>query len=470
MDFRRAQAWIDDAWVGSAQPSIFEYIKIPALSPAFDECWEDNGHLEGAARHLAAWAIAQLADMPGARVEIVRLPGRTPSIFIDAPGETGVSVLCYGHLDKQPPMSGWQTGKSAWSPVIENGRLYGRGGADDGYSIYAAILALKAVRRQGLPHPAWQILIEGSEESGSPDLEATLRLLSERIGAPDLVIVLDANCGNYGQMWRTTSLRGQVAGVLAVRTLDEGVHSGDASGVAPGCFQIVRALLEWVEDARTGLIRDPEFAAEIPRQRRIEAQRAAEIIGALHDSLPMHAQCQPIAPDPEEQLLNRSWRPRLAITGIDGLPAVADAAAVHYPALTLKLSLRLPPTVDAQSAGRRLKTLLEHDPPYGAGVTFTPTMLSNGWSAPELSDAMADLFEEASLAAFSRPVAAFGGGGGIPFLNMLGREFPDAQFLVTGVLGPRSNAHGPNEFLHLEMARRLTGALSFICANMESIE
>ncbi|HET9397747.1 MAG TPA: M20/M25/M40 family metallo-hydrolase, partial [Sphingomicrobium sp.] len=415
----------------------------------------------GAASLMVEWARDQLESVPGAAVDLLRLPGRTPLLFIDVPGDERPPVLIYGHLDKQPPMDGWVHGRSAWIPSVEGDRLYGRGGADDGYALFGAIIALLALREQGLAHPPCRILIEASEESGSGDLPFYIEQLDQRIGRPSLVIALDAGCGNYDQLWSTTSLRGQVAGTLTVRVLDEGMHSGDASGVVPSPFRIARSLLGRIEDSETGAIQIADFHVDIPAERRQQAIEAGAILGsALYSELPSAEGVGPVTDDPPEAALNRAWRPQLAVIGVDGLPNVANAAAVMHPELALKISLRLPPTLDPERAAQRLKALLEADPPYGAHIEFRPELVSAGWQAPPLAPWLRESLETASLETFAHPSAFMGGGGGIPFLSMLGERFPSTQFVATGVLGPQSNAHGPNEFLHLPTAKRIIAAVA----------
>lgn len=461
MDFSRLSAFIETQWAARVMDPLLEYITIPCESPAFDPAWAEHGHIDRAATLLADWARAQLGGAAGASVEVIRLEGRTPVVFVDIPGDAGDPVLIYGHMDKQPPMEPWAKGRTAWVPSLEGDRLYGRGGADDGYSIFSAVLSVLALREQGASHPRCMILIEACEESSSEDLPFYIDHLLERLGGPGLVVALDSGCGDYDQLWVTTSLRGQVAGVLTVRVLAEGVHSGEASGVIPSSFRIATRLLARLEDPDTGEIIAPGFAVAIPEQRRLEAATAAAALGpSIHDVLPFIDGAGPVTRDGARLALNRSWRPQLAVTGAQGLPAIADAASVMQPFTSLKLSLRVPPTKDPAEAGRALKRLLESDPPYGAAVSFDIDFVSPGWHAPVTEPWLSASLQHASQQAFGRPGALYGGGGGIPFLTMLGEKFPAAQFVVTGVLGPQSNAHGPNEFLHLPTALKVTAALS----------
>lgn len=462
MDSLRLQNFIEQRWQADVMPALLDYMAIPCQSPAFDPDWATNGHMDHAVQLMAQWARDQLGDVSDATVEVMTLPGRTPLLFIDIPGEDAAPVLIYGHLDKQPPMSGWSQGREAWKPSLEGERLYGRGGADDGYALFSAITALQALREQGQRHPRCMILIEACEESGSQDLPLHMAHLAPRLGTPALVIALDAGCGNYDQLWLTTSLRGQVAGTLMVRVLNEGVHSGDASGVVPSSFRIARHLLSRLEDPATGEIAR-DFHVQIPEARRAQAVQAAAILGAsFHTPLALPAGMTPVSDDVSELILNRAWRPQLAITGFDGLPSVANAAAVMQPVAALKLSLRLPPTLDPHAAAQRLKALLESDPPYRCEVSFRIDMVSQGWHAPGVPSWLQATLDRASSTTFGAASAVIGGGGGIPFLAMLGERFPLAQFVVTGVLGPESNAHGPNEFLHLPAAKRVTAAMAWV--------
>jgi len=450
-------------WDDEIVPRLVDYVRIPAKSPHFDAAWEAHGHIERVVALAEAWARAQRVE--GLAVEIVRLPGRTPLLYFEAPGQGERTVLLYGHLDKQPEMIGWRADGGAWTPVIENGKLYGRGAADDGYAIFAALSALGALDAQGIPHARCVGLIETCEESGSYDLPAYLDAFAARIGNVDLVVGLDSGCGDYERLWMTTSLRGLAAGTLKVEVLTEGVHSGDASGVVPSSFRIARDLVARLEDSANGWIRPSALHAQIPAERAEQAAAAAAIMGDIvFRKYPFAGETRPMVDDGAEALLNRTWRPALSTIGADGFPAIADAGNVLRPSTSLMLSLRLPPTVDGQEATQVMKSLLEADPPYGANVAFEPVQGATGWNAPATKPWLARAIDAASRAIYGKPSAAMGEGGTIPFMAMLGKRFPDAQFLITGVLGPHSNAHGPNEFLHIDYAKRLTACVAEVIA------
>jgi acetylornithine deacetylase/succinyl-diaminopimelate desuccinylase-like protein len=466
VDTSALTAAVDGAWDDEILPALDAYIRIPNKSPAFDADWAAHGHMDKATALLEGWARRKLASTPGATLEVVRLGGRTPVIFIEIPGAGAAAddtVLLYGHLDKQPEMEGWSEGLGPWTPVMRDGKLYGRGGADDGYAMFASLTAIVALAEQGGPRARCAVLIEACEESGSFDLPAYVDALKERIGSPSLIVCLDSGCGNYDQLWLTTSLRGLIAGLLTVEVLGNGVHSGLASGIVPDSFRLARALVSRVEDERTGLVADPAFNAAIPEARVVQARQTAEILGdTVFSEFPFVAGMRSAAADRVELLLNRSWRPQLTVVGAAGLPPPASAGNVLRPRTSLKLSLRLPPTVDANAATARLKAVLEADPPYGARVRFEPDTPGTGWESPALAPWLEEALGEASGAAFGAPAAMIGEGGSIPFMGMLGRAFPQAQFVITGVLGPASNAHGPDEFLHVPFAKKLTAAVALL--------
>ena len=467
MDTNKLKTFCETQWDESVIPSITDYIRIPNKSPAFDPKWAEHGFMERAVTLMENWAREKIKGLKGAMLEVIRLEGRTPLIFIDVPGNKNDDcVLLYGHLDKQPEMKGWHEGFGPWEPRRDGDRLYGRGSADDGYAIYAAITALLALSDQNVPRARCVIVIEACEESGSYDLPFYIDHLSSRLGQPTLVVCLDSGCGNYDQLWLTTSLRGIAMGVLNVRVLTEGVHSGDASGIVPSSFRLARQLLSRVEDEATGAIKLQDLYVQVPPQRIEQAKQAAKILGnEVFNKLPFAGATRPISEDLTELVLNRTWRPQLAVTGMDGYPAPENAGNVLLPYSEVKLSFRLPPTTDAAKATDLIKKTLESDPPYGAEIEFDAENGQTGWEAPALASWLEKSIAKASEMAFGKPAAYMGEGGSIPFMAMLGEKFPKTQFVITGVLGPHSNAHGPNEFLHVPTAKRVTMAIAQIIAD-----
>jgi acetylornithine deacetylase/succinyl-diaminopimelate desuccinylase-like protein len=464
MDHKRAGNLIDVMWDDSIVPRLCEYIRIPNKSPLFDPCWAENGHMDAAISLMEAWCRKQ--PVTGMTVEVVRAEGRTPVLLIEVEGQGDDTVLLYGHLDKQPEFSGWSEGLSPWEPVIRDGKLYGRGGADDGYAVFGSLTAILALQEQGIPHARCVILIEACEESGSFDLPCYMDLLASRIGEPSLVICLDAECGNYDQLWCTTSLRGNLTGTLRVSVLNQGVHSGGASGIVPSSFRVARALLSRLEDELSGDIVLEGLHVDIPAARIAQAQSAADILlENVHKRFGWAGGTQPVAAGPAELLLNNTWRPTLCVTGAGGIPALVDAGNTLRPRTDLKLSLRLAPTTDPETAATLVKETLEDAPPHGAQVEFELEQSLGGWDSPPLAAWLETSMQRASREFFGADAMYLGTGGSIPFIGMLGARFPGVQFLVTGVLGPKSNAHGPDEFLHIETGKKLTACVARVLAD-----
>jgi acetylornithine deacetylase/succinyl-diaminopimelate desuccinylase-like protein len=463
MDAKRVAATLENAWERSAIPTLERYIRIPNQSPLFDPSWKQNGYMHQAVSLAEEWVEQQ--RIRGLKAEIEETEGRTPLLFIEVEGDPSSTILMYGHLDKQPAMVGWEAGLGPWTPVRRDGKLYGRGGADDGYAVFAAVSALRAVQEQGAAHSRVVIIIECCEESGSTDLPAYIELLSDRIGTPRLVICLDSGCGNYDQLWMTTSLRGGIIGNLTAQVLTEGVHSGDASGVVPSSFRILRILLDRLEDSKSGEIIPKWLHKEIPPHRLQQTRETARVLGRdVYEKFPWVPGMRPVTNDPAELLLNRTWKPTLSITGQAGLPDLVQGGNVLRPMTSLRLSIRLPPTLDATNIDRRLKELFESDPPNGARVRFDSEKGAGGWEAPKTERWLEEAVERASQTYFGKPSMTWGEGGSIPFMGMLGVRYPRAQFLITGVLGPYSNAHGPNEFLDIAYAKKLTACIAEVIA------
>jgi acetylornithine deacetylase/succinyl-diaminopimelate desuccinylase-like protein len=464
LDSGRARACIDRTWDHDVLPALEDYIRIPNVSVAFDPDWEAHGHMARAVEVVRGWCAAR--PITGATVRLHELPGRTPLVVVDVPalgGPADDTVLLYGHLDKQPPFTGWRDGLDPWTPVLEGERLYGRGSADDGYAAFSALTALEAVQAAEGAHARCVVVIEASEESGSIDLPAHLAALGDDvIGTPSLVIGLDSSCGDWEHFWLTTSLRGIVQLELTVRVLTEGVHSGSAGGVVPSSFRVLRRLLDRIEDPDTGELLVPALHVPLPEERARQIEEVAPFLADLLDRYPFADAVRPQHDDLARTLAARTWEPALEVIGLDGAPAPRDAGNVLRPWTTAKLSLRVPPGVDARAAGEEVARVLTDAPPYGAHVTCEVVAAESGWAAPPTAPWLVDALDAAARAAFGGPVRANGEGGTIPFMGMLGERFPDAQFVITGVLGPGANAHGPNEFLDLPTARRVTHAVAHL--------
>jgi acetylornithine deacetylase/succinyl-diaminopimelate desuccinylase-like protein len=463
MNAQESKNYVDQLWEKSIIPTLMDYIRVPNKSPLFDPQWQQNGHMDKAVNLIANWC--QQNAIEGMKLDVVRLEGRTPVIFIEIPGSSDDTILLYGHLDKQPEMSGWDSDLDPWKPVLKGDKLFGRGGADDGYAAFASLTAIKSLRQQNIPHARCVILIEACEESGSYDLPFYIDALEERIGQPSLVICLDSGCGNYDQLWMTTSLRGLVGGTLHIDVLKQGVHSGTGSGVVPSCFLVLRQLLNRIEHESNGHIALHDLQVDIPDQRVQQAKFAAKVLGTdLYHAYPFQEGVQTVSTDLAELILNRTWRPALSITGSEGLPKPENAGNVTLPSLKIKFSMRIPPTCSADQASAALKKAMENNPPFNAKVRCEIKESASGWNAPAESEWLNAATKQASQTYFGADAVCMGEGGSIPFMGMLGKKFPQAQFVITGVLGPNSNAHGPNEFLHIPTGKKLTSCVAEIIA------
>lgn len=476
IDPQALQEKVNEKWDEDITPALVEFIKVPAKSPAFDTNWAKNGYLDQVVNDAVVWVKAQ--QVQGLTIEVLQLnhsdgSPRTPVIYFEIPAfnsNADKAVLMYGHLDKQPESSGWEIGPGPWEPAIINNRLYGRGGADDGYAIYTSVGMVKVLQQMGASHPRIVGLIETCEESGSFDLPPYFDLMRERIGDVSMVVCMDSGAGDYKRLWLTSSLRGLVAGELTVQVGTQGVHSGEASGVMPSSMRVMRQLLERIEDVHTGQMLLPSMQVEVPAKRLEETKDFAKVLGEEvvrslpwakgQDGEPVHA----MAGDAYEAMLNRTWRATLSITGVDGIPALSSAGNVLRTHTSLTLSVRLPPTVNADEAALEMKEILEANAPYNSYVSFDVKTTGLGWSLGSFEPWLQDAIDQASTSFYGQPCGYFGMGGSIPLINMLQTNFPAAQMIVCGVLGPGSNAHGPDEFLDLGYAKKLTACVAMMLA------
>jgi acetylornithine deacetylase/succinyl-diaminopimelate desuccinylase-like protein len=453
-------------WEDAALAALSEYVGIPCLSPEFDEDWAADGALDRAAELLAAWAAGRA--LASATAEVVKLPGRTPCVLVDAEPtavDSAPTTLVYGHLDKQPPLGAWRDGLDPFAAVRRGDRLYGRGTADDGYAVFAALGALEALEAVGVPHGRVLILIEASEESGSADLEPYLDALAPRFGPLALVVSLDSGGASYDRLWITTSLRGTINASLRVGVMSEGVHSGMAGGVVPSSFRVLRELLDRLEDATTGEVAVPGCQVEVPAGRLAEiSQVAAEFGDDAVGHFPTLPGLELMGAEAQSRLVRLTWRAALEVTGAAGLPAIEAAGNVLRPSSALKISLRIPPTADAAAVGQVLGEILTDRPPSGAAVSLQIEQASSGWVAPEFPAWLEAAIEDSSARYFGGPPRFLGMGGSIPSVTSLARRYPAALFFTTGVLGPGSNAHGTDECLHIPTAKSVTSCTAHVIA------
>jgi len=450
----------DELWETSILPSLSDFIEIHALSPLFEPNWAELGELDATIDLFCAWLDEQ--EIAGLSHEVHRIEDKSPVLLVTIEGTGPGEVIFYSHLDKQPSKPElWSEGLHPLKAVRRDPWLYGRGSVDDGYGGYLCVTSIRLLQEAGIPHPRCSFLIETCEESGSFDLPPYLDALSEELGDPDMIVVLDSGGPDYDHVWMTEALRGLVSGTLSVRVSHEGIHSGTSGGSIPSSFRIQRMLLDRVEDSSTGEVLIPEMHVEIDADIRDKAAALAEVVGdSVWEQLPTVDTLVRVAGSTEDMILAMNWQPTLSIIGADGMPPVQVAGNVLRTNTDLKLSFRIPPGVDSESVLERARQILEADPPYGAEVTFSPDSCADGFHAPPLEGGVSKAINEASMTLTGLPPLASWTGGTIPFMAMMQGKYPEATFLCTGSSGPGNNAHGPDEKLHIPSSKRLTAVLS----------
>lgn len=448
--------WIDTYWENEAIPGLIEFGKIPNVSQEYAPNWKSEGHMAQAAAFLKQWASARA--IAGARVSVIEKNEKAPVLVVEVPG-SGDTVLFYGHMDKQPPMLPWREGLDPWNPIREGDLLYGRGLADDGYALFAALGAIEAAQKTGKQLPRVVILIEAGEESGSPDLPMYLEELKEVIGSPRTIMTLDSEGNDNERLWLTKSVRGAIGGFLTVQTIGEVMHSGSATGVVPSVMRIVRLLLARIEDPVTGHIllaeANPPLSDELRAYARTVAEHSPNYLDLYH--LPKNLT---VSGSLEEVVERNLVMAGLEVTGITGYPEARVSGNITVPSITLRLSMRIPPQVEAGPAKEAIKRALEENPPYGARVVYEPASSDQGWFAKPYTQETEMRIRKASEEVYGNTPGIVGVGGSIPFIQMMTRRFPDAEHLTIGILNHASNAHGPNENMCISRVKKLTEFLA----------
>lgn len=456
---RKVYQNIEEAWRGDALEALADFVRLPALSPDFDAQWEQNGVLLRALEDAARWGKTHFPD---GIFEILSHPGVTPVLWVAIPGtRPGRPALFYGHFDKQPEAGTWSEGLAPFEPVLRDGRLYGRGTADDGYSFYAALTAARAMDEAGRTRPRIMGIFETREESGSGDLPHYLPEIAARTGRPSVLTVLDLGVQDKTRLWRTQSLRGVVTFTLRVDVLESGVHSGVTSGIVPSSFAVMRTLLDRLEDPATGQVKVRSMHVPEPVRHMPALRRLAELSGdALWRRFPWAGDTEPRSFDPLELLLKNGWQPTLSILGAEGLPPVREAGALLRASTTLKLSFRIPPGADAEAAAREAVELVTTNVPSKARVTVSNLHAESGFEAPAGADWLDAAWARASEELFGASAEELFDGATIGILPKFVDAFGPCPFLCTGVLGTEDNAHAPDESVSLTYLTKLTCAVA----------
>ena len=438
--------------------ALLDFVKVPCVSPRYEPDWQAKGYIQQAVEGMKTWA--EELGIPGLSTQILQICNAPPVLFCDIPGSSPSSptICLYGHLDKQPGQVTWP----AFTPVLKEGKLYGRGAADDGYAAITALIAIKAC---GTNRPRCVVVLETEEESGSPHFSEYLQEIRSRIGSPALIIVLDSNIPSYDRLWVTESMRGSLNFDLRVDVLEKGIHSG-CSGLLPDSFRVLRCLLARIEDPKTGQIRLPALHSSIsPHTYRLFATLSQHDPTWL-SAFPFSGSTGPLHSDIVELRLNQAWRPAMTITGADGIPSSQKAGNVMRPYTAVRVAMRLPPDINPAEAHKAVERTVLEEVPNKAKVSIENLGLAEGWVAKAQSQRLQNAINTASISCFGTEALASAAGGTIPVLSLLSAAFPEADFLVTGVLGPGSNAHSSYECLDVQYCAKLTAAVASILKAM----
>ena len=472
MDPKGCVEFCTKAWSegGSALEGLKMFVRIPNLSPQYDEGYHTNGLIHKALHDVGDWIKSQ--GLKHVEITYFEEKGREPLLYVEI-GSTAEkevpSILTYGHLDKMPHLDaeGWGEGLSATNPVVKGRKVYGRGTNDDGYNPFCVVTAVKYLEENNLPHPKVIMLLESGEESGDDEIQIYLKDLRSRIGDVGVIMVLDAEAQDYDTLWCCTSLRGVVMGVLDIQHLATPCHSGMATGMVPSTFRIARMLLSRIEDEQTGEIKLKEAHIEIPQNRIDSCNEIAKQLGErCVEIVTLLPGAKHLSEDRGELLIGKGWKPGLAVTGADGIPSVANGSNVIRTRTSLKLSLRIPPGVKSEVVAEAMKKELERDPPYGAKVTYKPLGAGNGWFGRDFDEKTQKALDQSSIDVFGQKSLLYGEGGSIPLCNLLQELWPNAQLLVTGAAGTDSNPHGYDESLDLPYTSQFTASISLFLNNL----
>lgn len=458
---KNIRAFLEEEFEPNLVEPLKDFVRIPNQSRSFDPEWNTNGLLEKACQHVIDWSKGQgLKDFS---VDLYKEDGKTPAVIGVAEMKDAPTILFYGHIDKQPPLTEkWREGLHPYQPVVENGKLYGRGGVDDGYAYFASVLVVKMLQKFGAQKHRFVFFFECDEESDSIDLEYYLDLKKDLIGTPEIMVCLDSGTIDYDHLSLTTNLRGILDFNLKVEVTKEGVHSGSAGGIVPDTFRIARHLLDTFEDSKNGRL-IPELNVNIPSDRYGEAVDLIKELGEFDFKIPFVEGAESITSDPLQLYLNNTWLPACTLIGFEGLPPSHRCGNVLNPYTSYQISLRLPPTLSHEDAMQAVKAHFANlKVPHNARITLSRFIGGSGLNLKPFSKKLQDSIFEAGKEFFGKVPLFFGEGGSIPFLNDFQRRFPKAELLVLGINGPESNAHGPNEFLHLDYLKKLISSLVFV--------
>ena len=466
MDVKSFRKYIEKMFTYNTLPNLMNFIRIPNLSPAFDNNWNTNGYLLKAANLIISFAKS--LEIKNAEINLIQDQGYTPLIYIDIQSSRKNdtrTVLFYSHFDKQPHGTGWDENKGPTKPVIENNRLFGRGSVDDGYASFSILTAIKACQDHNCPLPRIFCIFEGAEESTDEHLTYYFDKLMPIIGNNIIAFIpLDSGGSDYDRLWITNSLRGVLNLYLKIQTLDNNCNFGpEASGrIAENLF-LLRKSLEGIFDTNTGEVKIDELhAKEIPKNIEEEMNKEIEIVGdKFFNGIPLYEGVQPLKTDVKEAMINLRWKPTCVISGIDNCPQIEENGFGVYKSINVRISMRIPPGINVANGIEAIKKAINNNIYFGAKISLERFGYADGWYLNKISDRTKNILKKASLEFFGNESIFKGVGGTIPFITYFQSKYPDTDIICTGICGDDSFEHGPNENLNLDACKKMILVLCY---------
>ena len=473
MDTELLKKYVDKQFTLNILPNLMNFIRIPNLSPLFDPNWKTNGYLFKAANLIVSYAKS--LNIKNAEINLLQDSGHTPMVFIEIPASRkndNRTVIFYGHYDKQPYGTGWDKDKSPTNPVIVDGRLYGRGSADDGYASFSILTAIKTCQEFNCLMPRICCLFEGAEESTDADLKYYFDKLIPILGDNVVAFIpLDSGCPDYDRLWMANSLRGIVDIDVNIQTLDQESHYGpEASGIIAENLFLMRKIYDGLVDSTNGEFKLEEFKIaedKIPAIVMEQMQKEIEIVGDnFIKNIPLYEGVSPLKTDVKELMINNRWKPSCFILGIDNCPKTEDRGFGVSSGINVRMSIRIPPTVDKNKAIEALKKALSDNIYFGAQVKLGYLDYGEGVLLANMSNKVKNILNKASLEFFGNESVFTGVGGSIPFIGYFQSKYPNTDIICTGIVGSDSHEHGPNENLNIEACKKMVCVLCYFLSKI----
>ena len=460
MDIKSLKKYVDKQFILNTLPNLMNFIRIPNLSPLYDDDWNTNGLLLKAANLIISFAKS--LELKNAEINLLQDKGYTPLIFIDIPASRindTRTILFYAHYDKQPHGEGWDEDKSPINPVIIDGHLYGRGSADDGYALFSILTAIKTCQDYNCPMPRICCIFEGAEESTDAHLTYYFNKLMPVLGNNIIVFIpLDSGCSDYNHLWITNSLRGFCDFEINIETLENECHYGpEASGIIAENMFLIRKIFDGILDSTNGEVKLKEFHVDkIPEIIDEQMNKEIEVVGDdFIKNIPLYEGVSPLSTDVRQLMINSRWKPTCNILGIDNCPKISDNGFGINPTMKVRMSMRIPPGIDINKAIESFKTALSENTYFGAKVSLASYDFGEGAVFANMSNKCKTILNKASLEFFENEGLFMGGAGSIPFITYFQSKYPKSDIICTGILGNDSNEHGPNENLNIDAAKKL---------------